>query len=69
MVHIPKVAVMMKLGISRLDMHNALARIDPKKYLQADKKLNTILKQLNKQFSLGIITNILNVFLFKILIN
>jgi HAD superfamily hydrolase (TIGR01549 family) len=67
MDHVTKVAVMMELGINRLQMHKALAEIEPKKYLQPDEKLNKMLKSLGERYELGIITNILDKFMTKIL--
>lgn len=67
MVHVPKVAVMMELGVSRLEMQESLAEIDPRDFLQPDEKLNAVLKGLGGRFELGVITNVLRKFLDNIL--
>ena len=67
MVHVPKVAVMMELGISRLEMQEYLAKVDAKEYLTSDEELNNMLKRLKEKYKLGIITNILHKFLDDIL--
>lgn len=66
-IHVSKVAVVMELGIDRLEMHESLAELDPGQFLQPDKKLNAILKRLGDQFELGVITNMIEKFLDKIL--
>lgn len=67
MIHVPKVEVMMKLGITRIEMQESLAKIDTKKFLKPDEKLNIIIKRMNENYQLGIITNILEKFLNDIL--
>lgn len=67
MVHVPKVAVMMELGISRMQMHEELSKVNPKEFLTPDNTLKLILTRLHLQYELGIITNILQSFLEKVL--
>ena len=67
MVHVPKVAVMMELGISRLEMQQYLGQVDSNQYLQHDEQLNSMLGRLHEKYQLGIITNILAEFLYRIL--
>ncbi len=67
MSYVPKAVVMVKLGVSRLDMQEALTEIDVKKFLQPDRELDIILERLHGQFEVGIITNILRKFLYNIL--
>jgi len=67
MTHVPKVVVMMKLGINRMEMHEYLAQMDPRDFLQPDKRLAEILTRLKGKYELGIITNIIEGFLDKVL--
>lgn len=65
--HVTKVATMMELGISRVDMQNYLAKLNPTEFLEKDEKLISIIDNLSNKFKLGIITNINNKLLFKTL--
>ena len=65
--YVTKVAVMGELGISRLEMHRYMARLNPKEFLQPDKRLGEILKRLGRRYELGIITNVLEELLDKVL--
>lgn len=67
MVHVPKVAVMMELGITRIQFQEELAEINTKGVLKPDKELNEILSNLHSEYKLGIITNILKKFVLNIL--
>ena len=66
-LHVTKVAVMMKLGISRMEMQESLAELEPSRFLHPDPHLNDMLRQLHSLYTLGIITNILDTLLTKIL--
>ena len=57
--HVTKVAVMMEFGFSRLEMQENMARIDAHDFLSSDEKLSSMIKNLSKNYKLGIISNIL----------
>jgi FMN phosphatase YigB (HAD superfamily) len=65
--HVTKVAIMMNLGISRLDMQEDMALVDPGAFLEPDPKLNMMLQKLSQNYELGIITNVLKKAVDKIL--
>jgi len=65
--HVTKVAVMMELGISRIEMQEYLSLVDAKEFLSSDEKLNQTISNLRKNYELGIITNILKKFVLNIL--
>jgi HAD superfamily hydrolase (TIGR01549 family) len=55
--HVTKVAAMSNLGYSRAQVHEAFCKVTPKEYLKEDSKLDAILENLSKKYSLGIISN------------
>ena len=65
--HITKVAMLRKFGISQKNFHEFLTKIEPRNFLRPDLKLKKILENLRKKFALGILTNISEKFLEKIL--
>jgi HAD superfamily hydrolase (TIGR01549 family) len=66
--HVTKVSVLHEFGIGRLEVLGSLARaMEPDQFLQPNKELNTLLTALSRDYTLGIITNILKQQLFKVL--
>ncbi|MCA9371373.1 HAD family hydrolase [Candidatus Woesebacteria bacterium] len=65
--HVTKVAVMMELGVSRMDMQEYIARIDAHDFLQPDERLKIMLESMSKHYTLGIITNVLEKVVLNVL--
>lgn len=55
--HVTKVRAMAELGFSRMQVHEAFAKVDPHQFLSKDPELTKVMAKLAKKYKLGLISN------------